>query len=213
MITVYFPKYIQSLTDGVAKQDFDVTTFSSLLDGLRQLFPELAKHMTLIVSQQTQNLVYFIDRDTKKTLTNSLSGKISSSNLVLIITLYGQGDNFGSIAIGAALIAASFIPGLQGVALGAATLSGFMLSSGISLVLSGVLNALTTRPTSSPQSAPDAPMRLNNDAFDGLVNTTTTDTPIPLIYGQHRVSGQFISGKIKTINHGRGEYISVANFI
>ena len=80
-------------------------------------------------------------------------------------------------------------------------------------VLSGVLNALGTRPTSNPQGAPDSPARVNNDSSEGLTNTTSTDTPIPLIYGHHRVGGQFVSGKIRTINHGRGTYISVANYI
>lgn len=213
MITIHFPKYIQSLTDGVEKQNFDTQSISVVLDGIRLLFPKLSFYITQIISQQVQSLVYFIDKDTKKIISHTPTSSVKNTDLVLIITIYGQGEDLGNIAIGAALIAASFIPGLQGVAIAGLSLSGFMLSTGISMVLSGVLNALGTKPTSNPQGAPDAPSRRNNDSFEGLTNTTSTDTPIPLIYGHHRVGGQFISGKIKTINHDKGTYISVANYI
>ena len=213
MITIHFPKYVQSLTDGVEKQNFDTQSISVVLDGIRLLFPKLAFYITQIVSQQVQSLVYFIDKDSKKIIPHTVTNSVKSNDLVLIITIYGQGEDAAGIAIGAALIAAAFIPGLQGVALAGLTLSGFLLSTGISMVLSGVLNALGGRPSSDPRAASDAPARRNNDAFEGLVNTTSTDTPIPLVYGHHRVSGQFISGKIKTINHDRGTFVSVANYI
>lgn len=213
MITVHFPKYIQTLTDGVSKHNFDTQSISVVLDGIRLLFPKLSLYITQIVSQQVQSLVYFMDKDTKKIIQHTVTNTIKSSDLVFIITMYGQGEDVTTIAIGAALVAAAFIPGLQGLAIGTLTMSGFLLSTGISMVLSGVLNALGSRPTSNPQGAPDSPARVNNDSFEGLTNTTSTDTPIPLIYGHHRVGGQFVSGKIKTINHDRGTYISVANYI
>ena len=213
MITIHFPKYLQSLTDGVEKQNFDTQSISVVLDGIRLLFPKLALYITQIVSHQVQSLVYFIDKDSKKIIPHTITNSTKSTDLVFIITIYGQGEDMAGIAIGAALIAAAFIPGLQGVAIAGLSLTGFMMSTGISMVLSGVLNALGTRPSSNPQGTTDTPARRNNDSFEGLVNTTSTDTPIPLIYGHHRVSGQFISGKIKTINHDRGTYISVANYI
>ena len=213
MITIHFPKYIQSLTGGISKQNFDTRSIAVVLDGIRLLFPKLSFYITQIVSQQVNSLVYFIDKDSKKIIPHTITSRVKSTDLVFIITLYGQGEDAAGIAIGAALVAAAFIPGLQGVALAGVSLTGFMLSAGISMVLSGVLNALGTRPSSNPQTTSDSPTRRGNDSFEGLVNTTSTDMAIPLIYGHHRVSGQLISGKIKTINHDKGTYISVANYI
>lgn len=216
MITVYFPKYIRSLTNGVDNHSFDDQSLPSILEGIRMLFPDLSLYISNINSRQCPNLLYFIDKDTGKVITSSLSGTIKANNLVLIITIYGSGEDVTNIAIGAALVAASFIPGLQGVTIPllGTQLTGFLATTGISFMLSGVLNALSSRPGSAtPQSVPDTPVRNNNNAFEGLVNTATTDMPIALVYGQHRVAGQFIGGKIKTINHDKDTIINVSSYI
>lgn len=215
MITVYFPKYIQTLTDNVSEHTFSEKSLTGVIDGLRLLFPKLSLYMSNINSQQCPNLIYFINKDTDKVISNSLSGTLKADKLVLIITIYGAGEDIGGIAIGAALLAASFIPGLQGVTIPllGAQLTGFLATTGISFILGGVLNVLTGKPGSSPNTVPDTPVRNNNNAFEGLVNTTTTDMPIPLVYGQHRVAGQFIGGKIKTINHDKDTIINVSSYI
>ena len=58
----------------------------------------------------------------------------------------------------------------------------------------------------------DGGPRRNNDAFGGLVNTTTTGVPLALHYGYSRVGGQFISGYLKTIDHQKNDVISVSNY-
>lgn len=50
-----------------------------------------------------------------------------------------------------------------------------------------------------------------NDMFGGLQNTTNSGTPIPLIYGMHRVAGQLISGYLDTVDHGKSDTITVAS--
>lgn len=50
-----------------------------------------------------------------------------------------------------------------------------------------------------------------NDMFGSLQNTVDSGTPIPLIYGMHRVPGQLISGYLDTIDHGRSDNITVAS--
>jgi predicted phage tail protein len=49
----------------------------------------------------------------------------------------------------------------------------------------------------------------SNDMFGGLQNTISSSTPIPLIYGMHRVPGQLISGYLDTVDHGRDDNITV----
>ena len=45
--------------------------------------------------------------------------------------------------------------------------------------------------------------------FGSLQNSTQSGTPIPLVYGQMRVSGQFISGYLNTTEHGQDTIINV----
>ena len=219
MITVYFPKYLQSLTGDVDKQNFDTDSMTTVVNGLRTLFPKLSVYITNITSNQVKNIVYFISKENKTIIKNSITGKLKETEIVLIITLYGQGDDIGTIALGAALIAASFIPGLQGITIPllGGTLTGMLFSAGVTYLASGILSALTSVGGQSAVDASatpnDAAVRSDNDAFQGLTNTTSTNTAIPLIYGHHRVAGQFIGGRIKTINHDRDTIINVSNYV
>jgi len=48
-------------------------------------------------------------------------------------------------------------------------------------------------------------------AFGSLTNTTENGTPIPLIYGQHRVAGHMLSGYIDSEDHGKNDVIRVGD--
>lgn len=209
MITVHFPKYIQNLTNGIESQQFDTNSFGTLVNGLRTLFPSLSTYIANIDSQHIPNVLYFMDKDTRKILNISYNKKIESSNLVLLITIQGE----AAAGIGAALLAAGFAIG-PSTAIFAGLTGASLISMGMGLVLSSVLSLIGgNRNTSSPASPTDAAVRANNDAFEGLKNTTSTDMAVPLIYGQHRVGGQFIDGKIKTINHDKDTIVKVASYV
>ena len=79
MVTVYFPKYLRELTDGVAHQKFDSTDSIDLMSGIRTLFPKLAMYLTGIESRQITNLCFFVDKNTKKMINNSLSNRIDAT--------------------------------------------------------------------------------------------------------------------------------------
>jgi predicted phage tail protein len=214
MITVYFPKYLRSLTS-VESHNFDVETYVDLVQGLRTLFPKLSMYLTEIDSGHIENVCYLINKDTSQVLPFSNALKIKANEVVLIITLYGQGEDVGEIVAGAALIAAGFFLGPEVSLIG---ISGFLTGGqiammGLSLVLGGFLQLLRPSQQTSPTSTPDAPIRAQNDSFGALQNTTSTDTAIPLIFGLTRVPGQFVGGRIKTINHDASTVISVANYV
>jgi predicted phage tail protein len=215
MVTVYFPKYLRSLTNGVAQHSFEVEDYQNLIEGLRILFPDLSMYLSQIDSGHITNVCFFLSKEKEEVIKPSVSRKIKDSELVLIITLYGQGDDTTNILIGVALVAASFIPGLQGVTIPllGVTLSGLLSSVGLNLVLSGFAGLLRPDATSAPTASTDAAVRAQNDAFGSLQNTTSTDTAIPLIFGHMRVPGQFIGGRIKTINHDAYTTVSVANYV
>lgn len=82
-------------------------------------------------------------------------------------------------------------------------LSNILVNVGLSL-----LSALFTK----KQDNADAASR-QNDMFGSLKNSTTSDTPVALHYGQVRVAGQLVSGYIQTINHSRNETVSVDGVI
>lgn len=214
MITVHFPKYIRSLTDGVESQKFEVEDIQSLVDGLRCLFPKLAMYMSMIDSRQISNVAFFVNKETKLVEKFPSGKKIDKElNLALIITIYGAGDDIGGILIGAALIAASFIPGLQGLTVLGMGVASSMLTVGVGMVLTGFIGLLTPKTNSSATAPTDSGIRAQNDAFGPMQNTTTTETPIALIFGQMRVPGQFVGGRVKTINHDASTTISVANYV
>ena len=57
----------------------------------------------------------------------------------------------------------------------------------------------------------DSEARIENKIFQGLQNTTQSNVPVPMIYGRTRVGGQFVSGEILSIQHGRNEVVKVSS--
>ena len=81
---------------------------------------------------------------------------------------------------------------------------------GAAMVISGVIGR-SMRPSDvemSGQQTSDAESR-DNKLWGGLNNTIASNTPVPMIYGRTRVAGQFISGDIRTYEHGRNETVLV----
>ncbi len=214
MITVHFPKYIRSLTNGVEKHNFDTDDIATVIKGLRLLFPDLSLYLSNIDSGNITNICFFIDKNTDETIKYIISTKVTTNDIVLIITIYGQGEDLGTIALGVALVAAGFLlgPSVSMIGVTGVLTGGSLITAGLSIALTGLLSAFSAG-QSKANSPSDEPVRAQNDAFGALQNTTTTDTAIPLIFGQIRVAGQFVGGRIKTINHNAGDVISLANYV
>lgn len=85
--------------------------------------------------------------------------------------------------IGAVLIAASFVPGLQ-----------FLAAPGIALVAGGVIQMLSPQAKGLSQSA--APENLPSYAFGSAKNTTASGNPVPICIGERRWGGAIISASI-----------------
>jgi predicted phage tail protein len=82
-------------------------------------------------------------------------------------------------------------------------LSNILVNVGLSM-----LSALFTKKQDDADSA-----SRQNDMFGSLQNSTSSDTPVALHYGQVRVAGQLVSGYIQTINHARNETVTVDGVI
>lgn len=112
----------------------------------------------------------------------AVRGNLKEVRFVPVIT--GAGG-VAKIVVGVLLIAASFIPGMQ-------ALAPYMWKIGAALILGGIVEALSPRPTKTSNSGED----LNSYYFDGPVNTETQGAAVPVIYGRVLVGSHPISASI-----------------
>ena len=91
------------------------------------------------------------------------------------------------------------------------TLGSIAMSIGVSMVLSGVMAMVMKppKPDMTGQQTTDTEARMENKIFNGLQNTTKSNTPVAMVYGRTRLGGQFVSGEIRTFDHGKNETVNV----
>ncbi len=123
-------------------------------------------------------------------------------HFVPVITGAGGEGGLGSILTGAALIGASFIPGLQAVTIGTfglsapVALSSIAGTTGAFLALSGVSQMLTPLPKPHDFSSEQDPRLSFN--FSGTQNTSRAGTPVPIVYGEIFTGSVVISAGVDT---------------
>ncbi len=227
MANVYITKPLRKFTNQDKEIKIDADSYLNLYTNLVNIYPELRKCVKDIYDTKSFDFWFIVDG--KILPYEEFLMPIKKDSLVVFVPLiFGSGDDFLAIGIGIALIAITILTfgtaapftalaagGLAGVSAGViagAIVGQLAFSLGLSLVLSGVMSVVTGSSQKKNANTNDSSARAENDAFGSLQNTTTTDTPIPLIFGQMRVAGQFVGGRIKTINHNAGDVISLANY-
>ncbi len=121
----------------------------------------------------------------------SLPSGADEIRIAPVLTGSKRGGLF-QIVLGAALIAASFIPGLNAVAWSGA--SAFLGMTGASLALGGVVQLLS--PQQSGLSVKDSPDNGASYNFNGPVNTQAQGNPVGVLYGEMTVGSAVISAGI-----------------
>ena len=98
-------------------------------------------------------------------------------------------------------------------AIGGMGIGSMVMGMGVNLIISGVMAMMMKPPKLAVQGAQttDSESRSDNKIFAGLQNTTNSNVPVPMVYGRTRVGGQFISGEIMSIQHGRNETIKISS--
>ena len=122
-------------------------------------------------------------------------------HFVPVITGAGGEGGLGRVLAGAALIGASFIPGLQAAAIGTfggapiavSTVTGTL---GVGLALQGVAEMLTPLPKTPDFSSEEDPRLSFN--FSGTQNTSRAGTPVPIVYGEIFTGSVVISAGVDT---------------
>lgn len=113
-------------------------------------------------------------------------------------------SNWAMVAVGAALmVVAPYLAGATAFGLGAAfmgatvggALGSFALTTGIALVLSGVMNLLFPTPTLNTSEEASTNSKYLNGSN---ANTVAAGTRIPFGYGLFKVAGHFISYNISS---------------
>ena len=192
-ISLKFHKTLIKYTD-VAEVTLHVDNYMQLISALSANFPKLRKVISQIKNQSIEDNFGLIDLKEKRLL-KSLDyqkKKIVSDELYLTPLVAGSknGGNL-QIILGAALIAVGVV-----ISPTSPDAAAYFINAGVSLILSGVITNIAAM--MEPDGPTDASTR-GNDAFGSLQNTLNTGTPIPLVYGRHRVAGHFLSGEIRTI--------------
>jgi predicted phage tail protein len=115
----------------------------------------------------------------------------------------GSGGGFGKLLLGAALIGAAFIPGVNAIAIGTAlSLQGILFSVGIGLALSGIGQLLAPKPKENETSY----------VFSDTKEPAKQGDPIPLPIGKlyFILNPYLVSGAIDTelvaVNSGGGKF-------
>lgn len=104
----------------------------------------------------------------------------------------------GRIIAGVALIALSFVPGLNVAIWAGATMTyaGVAFAMGVSMVLGGVVQLLTPMPKMNDPREDDK--NTPNTQFSGPVNTQAQGHPVPVCYGELVVGSAVISAGLST---------------
>ncbi len=119
----------------------------------------------------------------------ALRSVTDAEDIDLMPVMHGGGGKWGTIAIGVALIAASFIPGIG------QTVQLALLSSGIGMTITGTMMFFMKAPTVSKANDPPASKYLGNNQ-----NTTASGTPIANMWGRVKARPHFLSINVDSNN-------------
>lgn len=229
-VTIHFHSLLQPYTKNLDKIELEVDDLHSISFAINTYFPELIKlylHDRNFVETAPADFLLILDKDKKmlsesRLLRNAL--KPTDTDFYILPCICGSGGGKGGILLGALILATAFfaLPAIAGTgavgslsgftgALEAGGLVGFLgkavVGIGLNLVLGGIL-ALINKPPELNNRETDLDNR-QNDAFGPLANTTDSSNLVSLNYGEIRISGQLLSGFIKTIDHGKEDIVSV----
>jgi len=232
-VTLKFHPNIQKYTNGISEHTVNVIDLVDIRNCLEHLFPRLSQHIRRIRSGANRSENMALVNKHKRLLQkedfmlNRLQ-KDDTEFYVVPLLIGGGGEGGTQMMIGVAIIAIAIIAsggtlaaplaGLYTTVGGGAaattslTIAGTFAMMGAAMVVSGVIAMMMKPPklATEGQQTSDAESR-DNKIFGGLTNTIASNTPIPMIYGRTRVAGQFISGDIRTYEHGRNETVLVSS--
>ena len=216
-VILKFHPTIQKYTNGLSEHTVKINDLVDLRNSLEYLFPQLGVHIKRIRCGLNSRENIALVNPSKRVLDRDdyLIGTLrkSDTHFHVVPLFLGGGGEGGTqqLLLGAALIGIGFMMPGSTVVLGM-SIKAMVMKMGVSMVISGVMNMVmkTPKPSVIGSQTTDSEARIENKIFQGLQNTTQSNIPVPIIYGRTRVGGQFVSGEILSIQHGRNEFIRVS---
>lgn len=214
MYKIILSKPLQKFTNNIKEVSIDGDSYFNLYNNLINLFPDLKK-LTDELKCSKYGDIWFLVNGEILTLEKIFLQPKKNVDIIIVPLITGGGEDALTIGIGIALVViavvtlqpeiaalgAGFLTGMGVATATAATVIGSLsisiLSMGLSMALSGILSATSPKQNEKPTN--DSESRRNNDSFEGLVNTTSTQTSIPLIYGHHKSQDNLLAAKLKLL--------------
>lgn len=155
-----------------------------------------------VIDSERDGIAYRVLVDDEPIDGDALHLPSGRSRITIAPVLAGAGGGGGGKGIlgGIALIALSFVPGLN-VAIWsgmATTWSSLAFSMGVSMVLGGISSMLASSAQAPSQQIQERPENKPSYLFNGPVNTTQQGHPVPMLYGEAIIGGQVISSGVRT---------------
>jgi len=171
---------------GQCRFEFDVATPAQAIKALCVNFPGLDKWL---IDSEQDGVGYRVAVSKEKVTEKNIAPLLMpfSDKEVFSITpvVAGAGRGGTQILIGAALIGASFIPGIGG-----AFVVSTLQTLGASLTLQGIATLISPQP--GPPSIEEA-VQLESFTFSNVVNTSRQGMPCPIAYGRLFVGSAVLS--------------------
>jgi predicted phage tail protein len=209
---------------------FEAIIASDIIRYLKGVHPKFSKYITQVASGEATEPFCLLDNNLKIINRDMIDIKhFNDGDTIHLVPAIAGGDGKrirnALLVIAAIYLLSQGVPvdPMTGVAAGAEGAGGYtavqgagaatkglstMQMIGLQVGLSMVVSMLTKSPAMRESKQTESTTR-DNGMFGSLSNSTTSGTPIALIYGQHRVAGQFLSGYVTSITHGSGDPISI----
>ncbi|HHQ4306185.1 tail assembly protein [Serratia fonticola] len=169
----------------VREFDYRARDIPHAIRALKGQFPGFERFMN---EAQLRGLTFAVFVGSKNVSEEEVDMTKGADDIRIIPVIIGskRGGMFQTI-LGAALIAASFIPFL-------APISPYLMMAGASMLMGGVVQMLSPQPggLSVGQEADNKP----SYAFGGPVNSTAQGNPVGVLYGEREIGGAIISAGI-----------------
>jgi len=206
----------------------DLNKYADIPFYLGSMHPRFSRYANAIEHGDCQEGYALLDKNLKLVRDQDLFIKSIKADDVFYLTpaIVGGGGKRGNMLL--LLAAAVALPGVVSAATGGTFAGGYSSAAAVgetALTASGASSsavalsqtiainaglAIVTSMFTSRGKIKETDQNIRqNDMFGALQNTIDSGTPIPLIYGMHRVPGQFISGYLDTIDHGKSDVITV----
>tara|TARA_R110001592_G_scaffold80648_2_gene239946 strand:+ start:1493 stop:2212 length:720 start_codon:yes stop_codon:yes gene_type:complete len=211
---------------------FEAVIASDIIRYLKGVHPKFSKYITQVASGEATEPFCLLDDNLKIINRDMIDIKhFNDGDTIHLVPAIAGGDGkrirnallvIAAIYIIAQTGGAAPIDPMTGVAAGAEGAGGYatvqtatatkglstMQMIGLQVGLSMVSMMLTKSPAMRESKQTESTTR-DNGMFGSLSNSSTSGTPIALVYGQHRVAGQFLSGYVNSLVHGSGDPISI----